>query len=482
MNYLNLTMHELHDLYVAKKVTPLEVVKQAISALEKDNHNALEATMYPSALEIAKTIGEVEVDNPLWGIPFLIKDNFSTKGIETTGSSNLLNGYTPIIDAEVVTKLVKAKAIPLAKTTLDELGMGGKGISGHKGVTFNPYGVKHERIVGGSSCGSASVVACGYVPFALGSDTGDSVRRPASFAGLVGFKPTWGAISRYGLYAFMPSLDTVGYFTRSVKDAANVFEVVKGFDKKDATSLTYNFPNVVNDLDTSLKGRKICVINQVFELISNKQLISEFTNLITKMVAQGAVVDFVDFDIDLLKALLPTYLILSSADASATNANLTGINFGNKVEGKTYYEIVTKTRDAGFSPHIKHRFMFGNFSLLKENKHTHFDRALKARGLIVKALNELLKDYEGILLPATPNHAPKIGAKDRPNSEVENNYLVLANFGGNPSITVPLFLDEGLPIGVNLTCKPFDDATALSIAYQIEKITGLENLYAGGAK
>ena len=477
MRYLGLTMTELHELYVSGKATPLDVVNEVIEALTKDKNNILEKTTYDEARSMAQSLTKVEKDNLLWGIPFLVKDNIAMKGIETTGSSNILNGFIPLCNAEVIDKLLAAKAIPVAKTTLDEFGMGGRGETGHKGITYNPYGKERTRIVGGSSSGSASGVASGYVPFAVGSDTGDSIRKPASFAGLVGFKPTWGEISRFGLFAFMPTLDHVGFFTRSVSEARVLFEKTRGYDKKDATSVM-NVP-FKTEKDATLKGKKVAVLEPIFALMKNKLLIKEFHNLVDKLRQAGAVVDFVPFDKDLLAAIFPTYFILSCAEANVSNACLTGIGFGNKEEGASYEEIVANTRGKGFSSRIKYRLMLGQYALKKENRNEYYDRAQKARRLIVEAVDKVLENYDVIMLPAAPNHAPTVDKQSEPHSEIENNFMAIANFGGNPSLTLPYFLDEGLPLGVNLTGKPFDDFNVLNIALKIEEITGLYNLHAG---
>ncbi|OQC10332.1 MAG: Glutamyl-tRNA(Gln) amidotransferase subunit A [Tenericutes bacterium ADurb.Bin087] len=477
MKYLGLTMTELHELYVAGKATPLDVINEVIAALEKDQNNILEKTMYEKARAAAASLTKVEEDNVLWGIPFLVKDNLTTKGVETTGSSNILNGFVPLCNAEVIEKLVAAKAIPVAKTTLDEFGMGGRGETGHKGTTYNPYGKERTRIVGGSSSGSASGVASGYVPFAVGSDTGDSIRKPASFAGLVGFKPTWGAISRFGLYAFMPTLDHVGFFTRSVGEARVLFEKTSGYDKKDATSMARTLQKEAGM--ATLKGKRIAVLEPLFALMKNKLLINEFNTLVEQLRQEGAVVDFVPFDKDILAAIFPTYFILSCAEASISTANLTGIGFGNKKDGESYEEIVANTRGQGFSSRIKHRLMLGQYALKKENRQKYYDRAQKARRLIVEAVDQVLASYDVIMLPAAPNHAPTVNKPSEPNSEIENNYMAIANFGGNPSLTLPFCLDEGLPIGINLTGKQFDDFNVLNIALKIEEITKLYNLHAG---
>ncbi len=479
MSYLNLTISELHALYVSGLTTPLNVVNEVISALEQDQNNILEQTMFEEARTFAASLKEVEVDNLLWGIPFLVKDNIATKGIETTASSNILNGYVSLFDAEIITRLKNQKAIPIAKTTMDELGMGGRGMTGHKGITLNPYSKESNRIVGGSSSGSASGVASGYVPFALASDTGDSIRKPASFAGLVGYKPTWGELSRHGLFAFMPSLDHLGFFTRSVFDVSLLYDVTKGYDAKDFTSNIKKSENSVEMLTNSLKGRKIAVIEPIFAKLKNETLIKEFHSLVAKMEAKGAKVTFVKFDESLLDAILPTYLILSCSEATASNANLTGVNFGNTKSGETYEDIVLNTRTAGFSKQIKYRFLLGNYSLRKDNKNSYYNRAQKARTLIVKAFNELFNEYDAVMLPAAPSHAPLIEKAPEPNSEVENNFLAIANLGGFPSLTIPFALDKGLPLGVNLTGKAFNDGLILNLGYQIEELTGLYNLHVG---
>jgi aspartyl-tRNA(Asn)/glutamyl-tRNA(Gln) amidotransferase subunit A len=211
MNTLDLSLNEIHAALVAKKVTPLELTQEAIKRAKESKDNAFELIDEANALAFAASLKDPEKDNVLWGIPYVLKDNFSTKGLPTTASSNILNGYVPLYDATVVSKLKAAKAVMIGKSTLDELAMGGTGTTGHLGKTYNPWDPTHQRMIGGSSCGSAASVCSGIVPFALGSDTGDSVRKPASFAGLVGMKPTWGRISRYGLFPFAPSLDHVGF-------------------------------------------------------------------------------------------------------------------------------------------------------------------------------------------------------------------------------------------------------------------------------
>ena len=254
MSYLDKTIFEIHEALVNKEITIVELTKEALKRAHENKDNAFEIILDDLALEKAKIEDEkgVEKDNYFYGIPYVAKDNFSTKDIESTGSSNILNGYIPLFDATVVKYLNDAGAILIAKSTLDELAMGGTGTSGHKGITYNPYDKNHEYMIGGSSCGSAVSVSAGIVPFALGSDTGDSVRKPASNAGLVGFKPTWGLISRYGLFPFAPSMDHVAYFTKSVEESALALNLLSKHDDNDATNSYKIRPDYYKNLNKNI--------------------------------------------------------------------------------------------------------------------------------------------------------------------------------------------------------------------------------------
>ena len=474
---------ELHELLVSKKVTPLDLVKDAIEAAKKDNNNAFEYIMEKEAIEIASNLGEVEANNPLWGIPFVIKDNMSTKDIPTTGSSNILNGYIPVFDATVVERLKAAKAVPIGKATLDELAMGGTGTSGHLGMTYNPYDQSHTRLVGGSSCGSAAVTAAGIVPFALASDTGDSTRKPASLAGLVGFKPTWGRISRYGLFPFAPSLDTVGVFARNVEDVAIVTEVLSGRDDKDSTSSTKVVEHYYAEIKKPCAFKRIAVIKEIVDTIKDKAIIEAFNKTIEGFKNKGYKVSEVSVSVELLTSLFPTYFVISCAEATSNNANMDGIKFGPLSNGTTFEEVVTEARTKGFSELIKRRFVIGSFALMKENENELFVRAQKNRRRIVETINNILKDNDFIYLPAAPSIAPKVGeASDRLSDEylIADNHLVLGNFAGLPSITLPIGFEEGMPFGANLMGRAFEEKELFQVSYDLEQITGLANVYAKG--
>ncbi|MDD3036040.1 MAG: amidase, partial [Candidatus Saccharimonadaceae bacterium] len=308
MEFLDLTIRELHNELVKKTVTPLDLVKEALLRAKADSNNAFEYIMEKEALDMAIKLKEPEADNLFWGIPFVIKDNFSTKDVPTTASSNILKDYVPVFDATVVKILLDAKAIPIGKTTLDELAMGGSGTTGHLGTTYNPYDKQKEHLIGGSSCGSAAAVAASIVPFALGSDTGDSIRKPASYAGLVGFKPTWGRVSRLGLFPFATSLDHVGYFTRSVYDAAHVLNLLAGRDVQDATSSDVPVDDYTKLLTTDIKGVKIAVIKEIVDSIYDKSINAAFQKTIASLKIRGAKVEYVSINRKLLEALFPTYV------------------------------------------------------------------------------------------------------------------------------------------------------------------------------
>ncbi len=483
MDYIHLTISELHDAYVAKKVTPLEVVKAIFDEIGDDPDNAFEYLCKEEAISQAEKLKEPQKDNLFWGIPYVLKDNFSTKDIPTCASSNILEGYVPVYSATVYEKLQNSDAILIGKATLDELAMGGSGTSGHKGKTYNPYDPSHEHMIGGSSCGSAASCARGLVPFALGSDTGDSVRKPASFGGLVGFKPTWGRISRYGLFPFAPSLDHVAYFTRSVKDAASLLTLLSGHDEKDATSLPDEHKDYASLIDGNIKGYKVAVIDEIFDSMTDKDVVERFKETLKVLESLGATIHHVHMDLDLLKAIYPAYNIISCAEATSNNANLDGIKFGLREKGKTYEEIVTNTRTAGFSQLIKRRFVIGGYSLLRENQEDLFVGAQRCRHLIVDKFSEILKDYDVIYLPASPSCAPKFNDKsDVLSAEylICDNYLAFANFGGYPSLTLPIGFKGNLPYGGNFTSTVFTEEKVLNISLALENKLGYYNLYAKG--
>ena len=474
MNYLSLNIYEIHKALLNKEVTPLDLVKEALEKIKKDTNNAFEYVYEKEAIEIAKQLKEPEIDNPLWGIPFAIKDNFSTKDIPTTASSKLLEGYLPPFDAEVYTRLLNKKAIPIAKTTLDELAMGGTGSSGHLGKTYNPWDESKTRMIGGSSCGSAAACASGIVSFSIGSDTGDSVRKPASYSALVGFKPTWGRISRYGLFTFAASLDTVAYFTRNVKDSALLLNVLAGHDIKDTTSSSL-------PIEEYKDNKTLTIIKEIYDDLKDKTIKKAFDELIKGLKEKGYKINTVSIGFDLAKAIYSCYYIISSAEATSNNANLDGIKFGVNKEAESYEEMLFKVRTEGFSDRIRRRFVIGSISLLEENQEEIYLRALRCRRVIVDTFNKILESSDAIILPASPTIAPLFDG-DVPkksfnkDAKISDNYLAFANLGGYPSITLPLGFENDMPFGVNLTSHHFTESKLLKIAQVVENITGLRDL------
>lgn len=424
-------------------------------------------------------------DSMLTGIPYALKDNISTSNILTTASSNILKDYVPVYDATVYQKLKKAGAVLVGKTTLDELAMGGTGTTAATGVVRNPW--NPSRLIGGSSAGSAAAVALGIVPFAIGSDTGDSIRKPASFGGVVGFKPTYGRISRYGLFAFASSLDHVGVFTRSVRDAAIVTDIVKGYDSKDMTSLKDDSKSYVEELEKSLTHKKLCYIKEICDVNEYQdseviETLTKFHELLDKCRSQGFEVEEVSVDKELLDAIYPTYMIISCAEATSNNANLTGIQFGPRGDGDSIDEIMFSARTKGFSELIKRRFVLGSYILQKENQEKLFLNACRCRRLIVDKVNEIFKKYDGIILPASGKGAPSFDASSEQVSDQQlilENHMAIGNFGGFPSITIPFGFVQGMPVGVNITGRAMEDDVVLHIAQEVENITGLKGLKAG---
>lgn len=486
MSYLDLSIKEMHAAIISGKVTPLELVQESLAKAKADTNNAFEYICEKEALEAVKNLDESKKNNPLWGIPFVLKDNYSTKGIVTTASSNILNGYVPIFDSEVYRRLVEAGAILIGKTTLDELAMGGSGTTGHLGKTFNPWDPTHTHQVGGSSCGSAAACAAGIAPLAIGSDTGDSVRKPASHACLVGLKPTWGRISRFGLFPFAPSMDHVAYFTRNVEDSAIVLETLAGRDEKDATSSTNKVEDYANQINVDVKGKRIAYIKEIYDSISNKEIRAAFEKTLEGLKNAGAEVIEASIDIALCKAIYPTYIVLSCCEATSNNANLDGIKFGPRFEGDDYEQVMTNARTNGFSELIKRRFIIGSYSLLRANRVETFERAQKCRRMIVNSVNEILNSADAILLPASPTTAPLFNgaASDKLSNEylVADNWMAIGNFAGLPSITLPMGYENGLPFGVNLTCRKFEEKELFGISAAIENITGIKNVIAKEGK
>ena len=477
MKYDNLSVLELRKLLDNKEVTTLELFNNSRKLAMQLNED------YNNFVTILDKLEYNPNKNSLLnGIPYALKDNFSTKDILTTGSSNILKDYIPIYNSTVYQKLIDAGCVLVGKTTLDELAMGGTGTTCHTGVVRNIWDKK--RMVGGSSAGSANAVASGIVPFAIGSDTGDSVRKPASYVGIVGFKPTYGRISRYGLFAFASSLDHVGIFARNVKDVAIVTDVLKGKDTNDMTSLEDDNIKYTDNLDNEIKGRKLFYIKEVINVKTNnketEEIIKKFMDNIDKLRELGFVIEEVSIDKKLLEAVYPTYNIISCAEATSNNANLTGILYGPRSDKDNINDMIFDARTKGFSELIKRRFVIGSYVLQKENQDKLFLNACRVRRIIVDKINDLFKEYDGYILP-TSGIAPLLeDASDKLTEEylILENHLQIGNFGGFPSITIPCGYVNNMPISINLTGRAKEDSLVLNMAYHISNKLGNHDIIA----
>lgn len=478
MSYMEKTIVELHEDLKKGVVTSDELVKESL----KKSHEIQEKyNAFVTILDGAK--GGNVTDNLLSGIPYGIKDNYSTKDILSTGSSNTLKDYVPFFTATAIKNLEKSGAVAVNKTVLDEFGMGGTGTTGHTGVVKNPW--DRTRMCAGSSSGSACAVAVGVYPYATGSDTGDSIRKPAAYCGIVGYKPTYGMISRYGLFPFASSLDHCGVLSRCVSDAAIVVDNMKGIDKNDMTSWDSSNIHLYDSLNGDVKGKKVCYVKEICD-IENYQSASDelkrhlenFNKTLDKCRELGMEVEEVSIDKKLLNAVASVYVVISCAEATSNMSNLTGIIFGPRGEGKNYIEMMKNYRTEGFSPLIKRRFVIGSYVLQAQNKNRYFFNAQRVRRLVVDEWKKLYQKYDAVILPVGSGPAKHLdGSLDilDASTQILEEHLQIGNFGGFPSITIPNGFVNNLPVGVNITGNCYDDANVLNIAYALENSMEYKN-------
>ena len=485
MRYMDKTIEELHKDLLDGKITSDELVKEA---LEKSKEVQKKYNAFVTIIDDAK--GVQVSDNLLSGIPFGVKDNYSTKGILSTGSSNTLKDYVPFFDATAYKNLKDAGAVMVNKTVMDEFGMGGTGTTGHTGIVRNPW--NPSRMCAGSSAGSACAVASGVYPYALGSDTGDSIRKPAAYCGIVGYKPTYGMISRYGLFAFASSMDHCGVLTRSVKDAAIVVDTMKGIDPNDMTSWDSSNIHLFNSCTGNIKGKKLCFIKELCDIDNYKnpsdelkEHLKNFMDTLEICRKIGITIEEVSVDQKLLNALPSVYVVLSCAEATSNLSNMTGLIFGPRGEGETYIDVIKDHRTKGFSPLIKRRFVIGSYVLQAENKDRYFNNAQRVRRLLVDTWKEILNKYDGVILPVGVGPAKHLdGSKDILDDSTAplDEHLQVSNFGGFPSITIPNGFVNDMPVGINITGKCYDDENILNIAYALESEMPYKNQIAKEVK
>ena len=452
-----------------------EAVRAALAAIGKkeDAVNSFVTVDEEGALAKAKQVqGKIdagELTGPLAGVPVAIKDNMCTEGLLTTCSSKILYNFLPTYSAEAVKKLEEAGAVIIGKTNMDEFAMGSTTETSAYGTTKNPWNTAH--VPGGSSGGSCAAVAAEEVPFALGSDTGGSIRQPSSFCGVTGIKPTYGTVSRYGLIAYGSSLDQIGPIAKDVTDCATILEAIASYDKKDSTSVQredYHFTDALRD---DVRGLKIGIPRDYFGDGLDAEVKDAVLGVAAKLKEKGAEVE--EFDLGLVKYAIPAYYVIACAEASSNLARFDGVKYGYRAaEYDGLHNMYKKSRSEGFGAEVKRRIMLGSFVLSSGYYDAYYLKALRVKALIKKAFDDAFAKYDVILAPAAPTTAPKIGESlSNPiQMYLGDIYTISANLAGLPGISFPCGTDsKGLPIGAQLLGNCFEEKTIIRAAYSFER-------------
>ena len=468
--YLDLDIRKIHELLVKKEITPLDLVDEALSRIEENKDLNAFITINDKVREEASELGEVDPDNLFFGIPIAVKDNIVTKDLKTTCASHILENFIPIYDATVVEKIRENKMLIIGKTNMDEFAMGSTSETSYFGAPLNPHDKK--RVSGGSSGGSASAVSGGLIPLALGSDTGGSIRQPASYTGIVGMKPTYGRVSRYGLVAFASSLDQIGPMTRTVYENASLLNVLVGEDDRDLTSVKKEKEDFTRLIGEDIKGMKIALPKYFVSDIVDEEISKRIKEVISFCDKNGAVVDIVDMKY--LDTAVNLYQIIAMAEASSNLARFDGVRYGFRASDvNSVDEMYGKTRGEGFGDEVKRRIMVGSYILSGENAKTYYDKALMVRDDITKEFNRIFKEYDLIIGPTTTRVAPLLGnSKDDPHKAFMDDVLVIpVNMAGLPGLNIPVGKNsEGMPIGLHIIGKAFDEATIYKLASFLEEV------------
>ena len=451
-------LHELLDLIEKKEITSKEVFEELLSYIKLYNKNI---NAYISIIDSFK-----EKSSLLKGLPIAIKDNIMLKGTKTTCASKMLSNFESIYDATVIEKLKSAGANFIGKTNMDEFAMGSSCETSYFGPVKNPWDKK--RVSGGSSGGSAASVASGLAIASLGSDTGGSIRQPASFCGVVGLKPTYGRVSRYGLVAFASSLDQIGPITRDVKDASLLLGIISGFDPKDSTSINADVPNYNQFLSQDLKGIKIGVYEAALKSVS-EDIAQSIENAIDTYKKLGAQIENVD--LPHIKYSISDYYILACAEASINLARFDGVKYGYRSNGQTLEEMYVNTRTEGFGAEVKRRIMLGTYVLSSGYYDAYYIRSLRLRNLIKMDFDKAFSNVDAIILPTTPTDAFKIGEVTNPlDMYLSDTFTIPANLAGLPAISVPCgFSKNNLPLGLQILSNAFREDILLKVAYAFEQ-------------
>jgi aspartyl-tRNA(Asn)/glutamyl-tRNA(Gln) amidotransferase subunit A len=471
-----LTIHEAHELLKAKKLSSVELTKACLKRIKeveprlKALVSVTEELALKQAQEADKRIAQGDIE-PLTGIPVVLKDVLCTKGVKTTCSSKMLENFVPPYDATVVEKLNDCGAVTLGKANMDEFAMGSSTEHSAFFPTHNPWDL--DRVPGGSSGGSAVAVAADEGIFALGSDTGGSIRQPAGFCSVVGMKPTYGRVSRFGLVAFASSLDQIGPLTKDVTDCAIVLNAIAGFDNRDSTSVPQPTPDYTKCLDGDLKGLKLGVPKEYFVKGMQPEVEKALKDAIAKLEELGASVDW-NVSLPSTPYALPVYYIIAPSEASANLARYDGVKYGFSFsDTDSMWEAMEKTRQFGFGEEVKRRIMLGTYALSAGYYDAYYLKAQKVRTLIRREFDQAFEKYDALVTPTSPTVPFKIGEKlDDPVQMYLSDVCTLPiNIAGVPGISIPAGFGNGLPIGMQLIGKPFGEETLLKVAYAYEQAT-----------
>ena len=474
MDIMSLTAVELGKKIKAKEISVTEATQAYLDQIEKvenDVHSYVtidKEGALKRAEEVQKLIDDGTLLSPLAGVPVAIKDNMCTKGTRTTCSSKILENFVPTFTSEAVLNLEKAGAVIIGKTNMDEFAMGSTTETSYYGVTRNPWNLEH--VPGGSSGGSCAAVAAGECAYALGSDTGGSIRQPSSFCGVTGIKPTYGTVSRYGLIAYGSSLDQIGPIAKDVTDCATILETIASHDVKDSTSVEreYDFTSALTD---DVKGMKIGIPRDYFGDGLSADVKEQILNAVKVLEEKGAVVE--EFDLSLVKYAIPAYYIIADAEASSNLARFDGVKYGYRTEEyEGLHNMYKKTRSEGFGAEVKRRIMLGSFVLSSGYYDAYYLKALRTKALIKQAFDKAFTKYDMIVAPAAPTTAPELGKSlsDPMKMYLSDIYTISVNLAGLPGISIPVGKDsKGLPVGMQLIGDCFQEKKIIQAAYTFEQ-------------
>jgi len=478
---LNKDILELHELLKKGVIKPIDLVQECFDKIEKSDINAFITLNKEEAIKQALELENKEVDNPLFGIPIAIKDNIITKDLRTTCASFMLDNFIPVYDATVIEKIKEKNMIIIGKTNMDEFAMGSTGETSYYKDTLNPW--NKTLVAGGSSSGSAASVSARLVPLALGSDTGGSIRQPSSFCGIVGLKPTYGRVSRYGLVAFASSLDQIGPMTKNVYENALLLNVISGMDEKDLTSSSKEVPDFTKNIGKDIKDLKIAVPNFYMKDTIDEEVRNEVKKVISLLEEKGCQVDYVD--IDYLEYAIPLYQIISMAEASSNLARFDGIKYGHATSNyKTLDEFIKMSRSEGFGREVKRRIMIGSYVLSGKNANIYYNKALQVREKMTESFKNVFKNYDLIIGPTNTNVAYPLGIKqdDALKSFYDDLLTIPVNMAGLPAMSLPIgFNHEHLPIGMQIIASYFEEDKIYQLGSFLERELNLkEELERGG--